>query len=126
MHTYSFAHTVLLAVAWRPGWTWTGWDYKGEPTPYGWPDINSHFGIIDEAGFPKDRFYWYQAWFGTADPVVLHVFPHWNWAEGQKVRMEVKLYQSRTFSPPPPPPSTHTHTHTHARARALLNQRVHS
>ena len=42
------------------GFTWTGWDYKGEPTPDGWPDINSHFGILDEAGFPKDRFYWYQ------------------------------------------------------------------
>ena len=42
------------------GFTWTGWDYKGEPTPDGWPDINSHFGIVDEAGFPKDRFYWYK------------------------------------------------------------------
>ena len=40
------------------GFTWTGWDYKGEPTPYGWPDINSHFGILDITGFPKDRFYW--------------------------------------------------------------------
>jgi hypothetical protein len=37
------------------GFTWTGWDYKGEPTPYAWPDINSHFGIIDIAGFWKDR-----------------------------------------------------------------------
>jgi beta-galactosidase len=35
------------------GFTWTGFDYKGEPTPYSWPDINSHFGIIDEAGFLK-------------------------------------------------------------------------
>eukprot|EP00041_Stephanoeca_diplocostata_P035007 m.1217283 g.1217283 ORF g.1217283 m.1217283 type:complete len:792 (-) comp24617_c1_seq18:2782-5157(-) len=35
------------------GFTWTGWDYKGEPTPYAWPDINSHFGIIDEAAFPR-------------------------------------------------------------------------
>jgi beta-galactosidase len=37
------------------GFTWTGWDYKGEPTPYAWPDINSHFGILDIAGFWKDR-----------------------------------------------------------------------
>lgn len=37
------------------GWTWTGFDYKGEPTPDSWPDINSHFGIMDIAGFPKDR-----------------------------------------------------------------------
>ena len=64
---------------------WTGWDYKGEPTPYAWPDINSHFGIIDEAGFPKDRYYWYQAWFGQPSPPVLHVFPHWNWAPGQLI-----------------------------------------
>ena len=51
-----------LGILTRPfvsgGFTWTGWDYKGEPTPYGWPDINSHFGILDITGFPKDRFYW--------------------------------------------------------------------
>ncbi len=46
------------------GWTWTGWDYKGEPTgpqdapQYGWPDVNSHFGILDLAGFEKDRYFW--------------------------------------------------------------------
>jgi beta-galactosidase len=55
-----------------------GFDYKGEPTPYAWPDINSHFGIIDEAGFLKDRAYWYKAWWGQPDPPVLHIFPHWN------------------------------------------------
>jgi len=33
------------------GWTWTGWDYKGEPTPYSWPDINSHFGTLDIGGY---------------------------------------------------------------------------
>lgn len=41
------------------GWTWTGWDYRGEPTPYAWPDVNSHFGILDLCGFEKDRTYWY-------------------------------------------------------------------
>lgn len=59
----------------------------GEPTPYSWPDINSHFGIIDIAGFPKDRFFWYQAWF-TARAVsgpVLHLLPHWNWNASAKV-----------------------------------------
>lgn len=57
------------------GWTWTGWDYKGEPTPYAWPDINSHFGILDEAGFPKDRFFWYKSWFPgfNPDPPTGHV-----------------------------------------------------
>ena len=64
------------------GFTWTGWDYKGEPTPFSWPDVNSHFGIIDEAGFPKDRYFWYQAAFKNWAPGsgMVHVFPHWNWA----------------------------------------------
>jgi beta-galactosidase len=62
---------------------WTGWDYIGEPTPYPWPAISSYFGIIDLAGFPKDMYYMYQSeW--TNKPV-LHLFPHWNWKEGQDV-----------------------------------------
>jgi beta-galactosidase len=59
------------------GFAWTGFDYRGEPTPYGWPSINSQFGIVDMCGFPKDSFYYYKAWWGT-EPV-LHLFPHWNW-----------------------------------------------
>jgi beta-galactosidase len=59
------------------GFAWTGFDYRGEPTPYGWPSINSQFGIVDMCGFPKDNFYYYKAWWGT-EPV-LHLFPHWNW-----------------------------------------------
>jgi len=59
------------------GFSWTGFDYRGEPTPYGWPCINSHFGTLDMCGFPKDNFYYYQAnW--TLKPV-LHLVPHWNW-----------------------------------------------
>ncbi len=61
------------------GFAWTGFDYRGEPTPYGWPSINSQFGIVDMCGFPKDNFYYYKAWWGT-EPV-LHLFPHWNWDE---------------------------------------------
>ncbi len=62
---------------------WTGWDYIGEPTPYPWPSVTSYFGIIDLAGFPKDTFYMYQSeW--TSKPV-LHLFPHWNWKQGEKV-----------------------------------------
>ena len=67
------------------GFAWTGFDYKGEPTPFGWPDINSNFGILDECGFPKDGYYYYQAWW-LSRPIV-HVFPHWNWPgkEGQPI-----------------------------------------
>ncbi len=62
---------------------WTGWDYLGEPTPYPWPAVSSYFGIIDRAGFPKDVYYMYQSeWTNQA---VLHLFPHWNWKQGQDV-----------------------------------------
>ena len=56
---------------------WTGFDYRGEPTPYDWPCINSHFGIMDMCGFPKNNYFYYQAWWSDKD--VLHIFPHWNW-----------------------------------------------
>ena len=46
------------------GFAWTGFDYRGEPTPYGWPPMNSQFGIVDMCGFPKDNFYYYKAWWG--------------------------------------------------------------
>ena len=64
---------------------WTGFDYIGEPTPYSFPARSSYFGIIDLAGFPKDTYYLYQSeW--TEKPV-LHLFPHWNWLEGQTIDM---------------------------------------
>jgi beta-galactosidase len=71
------------------GFAWTGFDYRGEPTPYGWPSINSQFGIVDMCGFPKDNFYYYKAWWGS-EPV-LHLFPHWNWAgrEGEPISVWV-------------------------------------
>jgi len=71
------------------GFAWTGFDYRGEPTPYGWPSINSQFGIVDICGFPKDNFYYYKAWWGS-EPV-LHVLPHWNWAgrEGEPISVWV-------------------------------------
>ena len=62
---------------------WTGFDYIGEPTPYGFPARSSYFGIIDLAGFPKDSYYMYQSeW--TSKPM-LHLFPHWNWLPGQTI-----------------------------------------
>ncbi len=61
------------------GFAWTGFDYRGEPTPYGWPSINSQFGIVDMCGFPKDNYFYYKASWGTEQ--VLHLFPHWNWED---------------------------------------------
>ncbi len=71
------------------GFAWTGFDYRGEPTPYGWPSISSQFGIVDMCGFPKDNFYYYKAWWGVEPE--LHLFPHWNWAgrEGEPVSVWV-------------------------------------
>ncbi|WP_282037204.1 beta-galactosidase GalB [Saccharicrinis aurantiacus] len=69
---------------------WTGFDYLGEPTPYGgrdnstngywndnWPSRSSYFGAVDLCGFPKDRFFLYQSQW-TTKPMV-HLLPHWNW-----------------------------------------------
>ena len=71
------------------GFAWTGFDYRGEPTPYGWPSVNSQFGIVDMCGFPKDTFYYYKAWW-VKEPA-LHLFPHWNWEgrEGEPIKIWV-------------------------------------
>jgi beta-galactosidase len=71
------------------GFVWTGFDYRGEPSPNGWPNISSQYGIIDTCGFPKDSFFYYQSWW-TSQPV-LHLFPHWNWQgmEGKEIAVWV-------------------------------------
>jgi beta-galactosidase len=64
------------------GFAWTGFDYRGEN---GWPDVVSNYGTIDLAGFPKDNYFYYQAWWSNKP--VLHLLPHWNWSgkEGEKI-----------------------------------------
>ncbi len=87
---------AATAEAWWPhfdakpyiggGFIWTGFDYRGEPTPYStWPSISSQFGAMDTCGFPKDNYYYYRAWW-RPEPL-LHLFPHWNWEgkEGQTI-----------------------------------------
>jgi beta-galactosidase len=68
------------------GFAWSGFDYRGEPCPYGWPCVSSQYGIMDTCGFPKDNYFYYKAWWGN-EPV-LHLFPHWTWPaskEGQEI-----------------------------------------
>jgi len=89
LSAYDVNHTSWseLAEDWCPfyatreweagGFAWTGFDYRGEPTPYGWPSINSNFGIVDTCGFPKDNYFYYRAWWRKQP--LLHLFPHWNW-----------------------------------------------
>ncbi|MGD0693804.1 MAG: beta-galactosidase GalA [Terriglobia bacterium] len=74
------------------GFAWTGFDYRGEPTPYGWPSINSQFGIADMCGFPKDYFYYYKAWWGKEPS--LHLFPHWNWHGREGDEIPVWVYSN--------------------------------
>jgi|tagenome__1003787_1003787.scaffolds.fasta_scaffold20985699_2 beta-galactosidase len=80
-------------VADRPyiagGFVWTGFDYRGEPTPFDTlPSISSQFGILDTCGFPKDNYYYYRAWWRPDQPQV-HLLPHWNWPgrEGQPIEV---------------------------------------
>ncbi|BDI29022.1 beta-galactosidase [Capsulimonas corticalis] len=96
-----FDGATTAEQAWRPiadrpfmagAFVWTGFDYKGEPTPYGWPCVNSHFGSLDMAGFPKDEFYYYQSvWSGK--PMV-HILPHWNRAGQEGKTFSVWCYSS--------------------------------
>ena len=67
---------------------WTGFDYRGEPTPNHWPSASSFFGCMDLCGFPKAAFYIHQAQWIESRPV-LHLIPHWNWPDklGQPVKV---------------------------------------
>ena len=67
---------------------WTGFDYIGEPTPY--HTKNSYLGVIDTAGFPKDAFYvWQSAWTDVKKNPMVHVFPYWDFNEGQEIDLRV-------------------------------------
>lgn len=69
------------------GYVWTGFDYRGEPTPFTWPNVNSHFGIMDVCGFPKNTYYYYQSWWTDKD--VMKIYPHWN---GHKIGDKVNVW----------------------------------
>jgi beta-galactosidase len=68
---------------------WTGFDYLGEPTPY-YDSRSSYSGIVDLAGFPKDRYYLYQSHWRPELPMA-HLLPHWTWPgrEGQVTPVHV-------------------------------------
>jgi len=72
------------------GFAWTGFDYRGEPSPYAWPSVSSQFGIVDTCGFPKDAYFHYKAWWDNKP--ILHLFPHWNWPgrEGEEILVQVE------------------------------------
>ena len=90
--TFSIARNAWAAIAGQPsfagGFSWTGFDYRGEPTPYEWPAASSYFGAMDLCGFPKTEFYIRQALW-VKDRSVLTLVPHWNWPgkEGRLVKV---------------------------------------
>ena len=71
---------------------WTGFDYRGEPNPFGWPQVSSQYGIFDLCGFPKDMFYYLKSQW-TSNPV-LHLLPHWNWAGKEGENIDVWAYRN--------------------------------
>lgn len=87
-------HDGWKRIAERPfvagGFVWTGFDYRGEPTPHTWPSAGSFFGCMDLCGFPKAAFFMHQAHW-IKDRPVLEIVPHWNWKgrEGKPVRVMV-------------------------------------
>ena len=84
---------VYSARPWLSGgFVWTGFDYRGEPTPYAWPCINSHFGIMDTCGFAKDNFYYYQSWW--SDKTVVHLLPHWTWPGKEGQAIDVRCFSN--------------------------------
>ncbi len=82
---------------------WTGFDYLGEPTPYGngWTKSHglsdkdasrsSYFGIVDLCGIPKDRYYLYKSYWKPEETTV-HILPHWNWNSGKVDKVPVFVY----------------------------------
>ncbi|MBQ9332746.1 MAG: DUF4982 domain-containing protein [Lachnospiraceae bacterium] len=67
---------------------WSGFDYIGEPTPY--KTRSCYFGQIDTAGFPKDSYYfWKSCWVSADKDPFVHIFPYWDFNEGQTVDVRV-------------------------------------
>jgi len=78
------------------GFVWTGFDYRGEPTPNEWPSVSSVFGIMDLNGFPKTAYYMHQVQW-IKDRPLIHIAPHWNWQgkEGKNIRVMVMANTER-------------------------------
>lgn len=69
---------------------WTGFDYRGETTPFGWPAISSQFGMLDTGGIVKDSGYYLSTvWKDTPQ---VHLLPHWNWAGKEGQAIDVRVY----------------------------------
>lgn len=68
---------------------WTGFDYRGEPTPLKEFQVCSNFGIMDTCGFPKDDCFYYQA--RMKETPLIHIMPHWTWEKEGEIKV-IRLY----------------------------------
>ena len=94
---------------------WSGFDYRGEPSPFGWPSVSSYTGVLDACGFPKDIAWYFRSWW-TTQPT-LHLFPHWSWPgrEGKPISVwaysncdQVELFLNhKSLGKKPVPPNGH-------------------
>jgi beta-galactosidase len=78
---YNLSEKTELSIATRPymagACNWTGLDYKGEPNPFGWPDVSNNTGLMDSCGFPKDKYYYFESCW--SDKPMVHLLPiTWN------------------------------------------------
>ncbi len=96
-----WTHCIATEEAWKAVaqrdfiagiFPWTGFDYRGEPAPFVWPCVATNMGMVDTCGFPKDHFYYHQAWW-SGQPV-LHIFPHWNWPGDEGRTIDVWCYSN--------------------------------
>ena len=62
---------------------WCGFEHKGEPVPYAWPSVYSHWGMCDSCGFEKDTAYLLGAYYSEA--LRVHLLPHWNHKAGDVI-----------------------------------------
>ena len=120
LSAYHLSDKTWQPVAERPFmaglFVWTGFDYRGEPNPDGWPDISNNTGLMDVCGFPKDKYYYFESWW--SDKPMLHLLPVcWNWPgkEGQPIEViafsnarQVELFlNGKTLGAKPMPPNGH-------------------
>lgn len=92
-HTAEASIKYYAARPWIAGmFFWTGFDYRGEEAPFGWPNVSSDFGIMDVCGFPKDVFYYLQSCW--TDKPMVHLLPHWNWPGKNGQDIDVWAYSN--------------------------------
>ncbi|HYC99374.1 beta-galactosidase GalA [Brevundimonas sp.] len=85
--------TAVAERPWMSGmFVWTGFDYRGETTPFGWPAISSQFGMLDTTGLFKDTAYYLRAWWD--DTPTLHILPHWTWPDRVGEPIDVWVYSN--------------------------------